>query len=99
MTGLRMAIIALVIGLIGSLGGILIDVHAWLAAYLAAFIAGSAVPIGSLAVLLVTYLVRDRWTVELHGPLTAAVRTMPVAGLLALPIVIASPWLYPWDAI
>ena len=80
----------------GSLAAILIDPTAWLACYLAAFVAVSAIPVGSLAMLLITYLVRGRWTEELYPPFIAAALTMPAAGLLAAPVLIGIPWLYPW---
>ena len=71
-------------GVAGSIAGLFIDPHALLASYLAAAVACSAIPIGALAVLLTTYLVRGEWTEGLHAPLTAAALTVPVAGLFDL---------------
>ena len=65
-------------GVAGSIAGLFIDPHALLASYLAAAVAWSAIPIGALAVLLTTYLVRGEWTEGLHAPLTAAALTLPV---------------------
>jgi hypothetical protein len=85
-------------GVVGSIAGLFIDPHALLASYLAAAVAWSAISLGALAVLLVTYVVRGEWTEGLHAPLTAAALMLPVAGLLFVPVLIAVPWLYPWAA-
>jgi hypothetical protein len=88
--------------LVPPLGGaacllaLFIDPHALLACYLAATVAVSAIPIGALAVLMITYLVRGAWTKGLHVPLMAAALTLPITGLLFLPVIIGLPWLYPW---
>lgn len=70
--------------------------RAVLVSYLAAAVTISAIPVGSLAVLMIGYLVRGNWTTGLHVPLTAAALTMPMAGILFVPVLIAIPWLYPW---
>jgi hypothetical protein len=61
----------------------------------------SAIPIGALAVLFTTYLVRAGWTHDLHGFLSTAALTMPVVAVLFIPIVAGMTHLYPWvsDAI
>jgi hypothetical protein len=73
-----------------------IDLHALLPAYLATVVTISAVAVGALGVLMITYLVRGHWTEGLHVPLTAAALTTPAAGLLFVPALIGVPWLYPW---
>src|SRR5437764_14805399 len=83
-------------GMLGTALASLLAAHDTLAAWLAAAIATSAVPIGALAVLLMSYLVRGQWTNELHVPLAAASLNVPVAGLLFLPVLAGIPWLYPW---
>jgi hypothetical protein len=85
-----------VAGILGSTVALALDAHAALAAWLAAAVAVSAVPIGSLAVLFCTYLMRRTWTYEMHTPLAAAALTIPVCGLLFIPVMIGIPWLYPW---
>ncbi len=91
----RVALIGLA-GLAATLFGLWLDVHAMLATYLATVVAVSAVSIGGIGVLMLTYLVRGNWTEGLHVPLTAAALTIPVAGLLFIPVLIGVPWLYPW---
>jgi hypothetical protein len=84
------------VGLIVSAIALILDAHDTLAAWLAGAVAISAVPIGALAVLMFSYLVRGAWTNEMHVALVAASRTIPVAGLLFVPIVAGMRWLYPW---
>jgi hypothetical protein len=83
-------------GLIGAAIALMFDAHDTLAAWLAAAVAASAVPVGALLVLMFSYLTRGTWTNEMHVPLTAATLTIPVAGLLFLPVLAGLPWLYPW---
>jgi hypothetical protein len=83
-------------GLVGSAIALLFDVHSTLVAWLAAVVAASAVPVGSLAVLFFTYMIRRAWTSEMHVPLTAAALTIPVCGILFVPVIAGMRWLYPW---
>src|SRR3954470_12983200 len=94
----QVAALATLIGALGCLGGLLIDPPAMRLSYLVAFVAVSAAPIGALAVLMVSYLVRGDWAEGLRVPLTAAALSLPVVALLFVPIVVALPWLYPWSA-
>ena len=47
-------------------------------------VCGSAIPIGALGVLLISYLVRGGWTQDFHEPLSRAALTIPVAGSYSL---------------
>jgi hypothetical protein len=94
----RALLLLMPIALAGCIAGLLMDPYALMAAYLAAAVACSAVPIGALAVLMVTYLVRGAWTEELHDALAASALTLPAMALLFVPVLIAVPWLYPWAA-
>jgi hypothetical protein len=85
-------------GIAATVVALIIDAHATLAAWLAAVVATSAVPIGALCILMISYLVRGRWTSHLHIPLTAASLTVPVAGLLFIPVLVGMPWLYSWTS-
>jgi hypothetical protein len=82
-----------------ALGGLFIDPQAWLAAYLAVAVACTGVPVGALAVLMTTNLVRGKWTEGLHDPLTAAALTMPIAAMIFVPVLIGMPLLYPWVSV
>jgi len=75
--------------------GLAIDRHATLVAYLVAWIAVAAVPIGALGVLMTSYLVRRAWTERLHSVMTATTAVLPWAGALFIPILIGTSSLYP----
>jgi hypothetical protein len=85
-----------VAGFLGCGIGLLIDPRTALASYLTVWFAASSVPIGALAVLFTSYLVRAGWTHELHAPLTGAALTMPVVAVLFLPVVFGIAEIYPW---
>jgi hypothetical protein len=69
-----------------------------LASYLAAWTAVSAVPIGAIAVLATTYLVRGGWTQDLNRPLATTALTVPMMGLLFIPVLAGLNLVYPWAA-
>jgi hypothetical protein len=77
------------------LAGAVADARSTLAAYLVAWIALTAIPIGALGVLMATYLVRRAWTEALHPVLTASAATLPIAGILLLPVLIWMGEIYP----
>src|SRR6476661_5769123 len=77
------------------MAGLAVDWHSTLGAYLVAWIAVAAIPIGALGALMTSYLVRRSWTQALHSIMTATVDTLPFAGALFLPILIGMGALYP----
>jgi hypothetical protein len=91
-----------VIAVVVAIIAVLVAFTFWIAprtalvSYLATVVAWSAMSIGSLLVLLMTYLVRGEWTEGLHGPLRAAVMTIPISSILFIPILIGLRELYPW---
>jgi hypothetical protein len=94
----KLSSIGAIVGCVGLLAGSLVDVKTALASYLVAWISISAVPIGALAVLLTTYLVRAGWTHDLHKPLSSAAMTIPVVAALFVPILVGMAYVYPWAA-
>ncbi|MBN8969041.1 MAG: hypothetical protein J0G95_11350 [Rhizobiales bacterium] len=88
------AVLCLAAGII-VVAGIFFDARTTLAAYLIAWVATASIPIGALALLQMTYLVHRAWTNDLHRILIAATETLPLCGLLALPILLGQPELYP----
>lgn len=94
---IRMCVmICAILGLFGCVLGLFIDARTMLASYLAAWTAVSAIPIGALAVLQTSYLVRAGWTRDLHVPLTIAVLTLPAMALLFIPVLLGMSHVYPW---
>jgi hypothetical protein len=94
----RRLLIAAALGFIGCALGLAIDAKTMLASYLVAWTAVSAIPIGALAVLLTSYLVRAGWTRDLYLPLSGAALTTPAIAVLFLPVLIGMSALYPWAA-
>jgi hypothetical protein len=85
-----MAIAALVL-----IAGLVIDARSTLAAWLVAWIAIGAIPLGALCVLMTSYLVRRAWTEALHTILVSATSVLPVLAVLFLPVLIGMKELYP----
>lgn len=87
---------AAVIGLAGCGIGLWLDPKTMLASYLAAWFAVSAIPIGALGVLLMSYLVRAGWTGDLYEPLSDAALTTPAVAVMFIPVLAGLSWVYPW---
>jgi hypothetical protein len=94
----RRVLIAVVVVVVGLIVGALVDHRSTAAAYLVAWIAISAIPIGTLGALMISYLVRRAWTNELHSVMTALCATIPMFGVLFLPVLLDLAALYP-DAV
>src|SRR3569833_563484 len=67
-----------------------------LLSYLFAFLFFTGISIGSLALVMVHVLSGGAWGELLRHPLLAAARTLPLQGLLSIPILVGLPALYPW---
>lgn len=91
-------LIAAAIGFLGCGLGLVIDARTMLASYLTVWVAASAIPIGAIAVLFTSYLVRAGWTRDLYQPLTAAALSMPIVALLFIPVILGLSRIYPWAA-
>jgi hypothetical protein len=98
MTAVRPTALLAAIGALAAVGGLAIDARTMLACYLAAAVALVSIPLGALGVMMISYLVRGYWTNDLHAPLSRAALTLPLAGLLFVPVLVGLPWLYPWAA-
>jgi hypothetical protein len=88
--------IAAIVGALGGFAGLLLDPRTMMASYLVAWTAASAIPIGALAVLMISYLVRAGWTVDLHPLLSRTALTIPLFALLFIPVLIGMGTIYPW---
>lgn len=97
MTDFRRTVsIAALIGMAGLAIGLWLDARTAFASYLVAWTAVSAVPIGALAVLLTSYLVRAGWTHDLHVLTASAALTIPAVAVLFIPVLIGMSHIYPW---
>ena len=75
--------------------GAVIDPRTILAAYLVGWVTLASIPIGGLLLLATTYLVRRAWTYDLHPILIATTASLPLFGLLFVPILFGQVLLYP----
>jgi hypothetical protein len=92
----KTVLIAALLGIAGLAIGLWIDAKTAFASYLVVWTAIGAIPIGALAVLFTTYLVRAGWTHDLRGLLSAAALTIPIVAILFIPVLVGMTHIYPW---
>lgn len=95
----RAARLALIIGGVGALAaliGALFDATQFFRSYLFAYIFWLTIPVGSLAVLMLHFVVGGRWGVMIRRLLEAATRTLPALALLFIPLLLGLGAVYPW---
>jgi hypothetical protein len=88
-------IVALV-GLVAALVIGLFQPASLFGGYLAAFVLVSGVPLGAVSIAFMFQLTGGRWGRGLNESLRFAAGALIVAPLLAIPIFLGLPWLYPW---
>jgi hypothetical protein len=93
---LRVFFVAGAIAIALLLIGALFDRAQFFRSYLFAFSFWLAIPLGSLAILMLQYLTGGEWGWIIRRSLEAAARTLPLIGLLFVPVLIGVPALYPW---
>ncbi|MEK9284684.1 MULTISPECIES: hypothetical protein [unclassified Bradyrhizobium] len=86
--------VAAISGLI-LIAGFVVDARSTAAAYLVAWIAWGAIPIGALVLFMTSYLVRRRWTEALHPIFVAATGILPVVALTFIPVLLFMKEIYP----
>lgn len=95
----RCARLSLGIGVVGAVVGVIgffVDVGTSLRMYLAAAIGWTSIPVGCIPILMMLALIGGAWRGELGGVVAAAARTMPVAALLFVPVLIGVAYIFPW---
>lgn len=78
--------------------GFVVDARTAAAAYLVAWIAWSAVPIGALGLFMTSYLVRRAWTEALFPIFAATMSLFPVVALAFVPVLLSTREIYPATA-
>jgi hypothetical protein len=86
--------IIMVSGLV-LIAGFVMDARSTAAAYLVAWIAWGAIPIGALIVFMTSYLVRRRWTEALHPVFLATTGMLPVVALSFVPVLLFMKQIHP----
>src|SRR5579864_886385 len=74
----------------------LFEPRQFIRSYLIAFLFWSGIPLGCLVVLMLHYLVAGGWGFLIRRPLESCARTLPLVAVLAVPILVGMPWLFPW---
>jgi hypothetical protein len=95
----RLGRIGLMVGVLGSalsVVGAVLSPGLFFSSYLVAFIWIAAIPVGSLALLMLYHLAGGRWGFMIRRVLEAASRTIPLIALLFLPLLFGLGRLYPW---
>lgn len=87
---------ALVLGVVGCVVGAVLDVTGFFRAWLCAFLFWLGVPLGGVTLVLVHDLSGGRWMATARPVLDAAIATMPLATLAAIPGFIGLHDLYSW---
>jgi hypothetical protein len=92
----RHLLIAGVAGLVLCGGAALFDRSAATAVYLTAYLFWLGIALGSLAFVMLHCLVGGSWGFLIRRPLEASMMTLPLMGLLFLPLLIDLGSVYPW---
>src|SRR5205085_7115039 len=64
--------------------------------YLLGFVFWNGVGVGSLAVLMLQYLIRGSWGFLVRRVLEAATRTLPLTAILFIPLIFGVKYIFPW---
>lgn len=95
----RIQLYALVVGVVGLLAGVVgifFSVPVFFQSYLFAYTFWTGMALGCLCVLLFHHVTGGRWGFALRRFLEAGALTMPVMGLLFVPLAFGLPYLYEW---
>ncbi len=93
---LRWGLVAAGAGTLLMLLGVVMEPERTAAAYLVAFSGALAIALGALAMLMIGHVVRATWFVVLRRSCEDVTAVLPWLAVLALPVFIAIPLLYPW---
>ena len=92
----RAALAAAILAGAGSALGAILDLDAFLQAYLVAWLFWLGAALGSLALLMLQHVTGGRWGVATRRILEAAARTLPLLALLFVPLAVFLDRVYPW---
>jgi hypothetical protein len=92
---MRTKLVVIVAAMLVLAAGLAIDSTSTLAAYLVAWVAFGAIPLGVMCILMTSYLVRRAWTEALHAIMVSAASVLPILAVLFLPVLIGMKEVYP----
>ena len=85
-----------VVGLIACVIGLFIEPVQFFRSYLLAFVFWICLVLGSLCVLMLSFVTGGRWALILRRPLFSATKTLPLLALMFVPILFGLSSLYIW---
>lgn len=85
-------------GLIGCVIGLVFAPRETLIAWLVCWLAWGAIPIGSLAVLMLVSLLPGKWRHVYGQPLALGASLMPIVAIAMIPLLVGVGIIYPWTA-
>ncbi|MBX7220524.1 MAG: hypothetical protein K1Y36_11305 [Blastocatellia bacterium] len=86
-----------VLGLLGCAAGFVTDRAGFMSSYLIGFLWMAAIPLGSLCWLQIQYLSGGKWGLIGRRHFEAAVKTLPIVGLLFIPVIIGLHDTFEWS--
>ncbi len=92
----KVAGIAAVIGILGSIAGYVMNHEQFSRSYIMAYDYWLGLGLGGLGWLMIIHLTSGRWGLVIQRPMEAAARTMPLLLVLFIPVVIGMHDLYEW---
>ena len=92
----RIGLLVGVLGIVLSVVGAVLSPGSFFSSYLVAFLWIAAIPLGSLALLMLYHLVGGRWGFMIRRVLEASTRTIPLIALLFVPLLLGLGKIYPW---
>ena len=90
---------ALIIGIVGLLGcaiGLILAPRDALIAWLVAWIAWGAIPIGALALLMMLSLIPGTWRAFYAKPVAIGASLVPLVAIAMIPLLAGVALIYPW---
>jgi hypothetical protein len=92
----RRALLVGLVFIVACAGGALLSREQFFRSWLIGYVFWTGIALGSLALLMLHHLAGGSWGFAIQRILESGSRTLPVAGLLIVPIFLGLPDLYPW---
>jgi hypothetical protein len=92
----RIGLVVGVLGVVSSAVGAFVSPERFYSSYLVAYIWMAALPVGSLALLMLQHVAGGRWGYLIRRVLEASTRTLPLVVLLFVPVILGLKHIYPW---
>jgi hypothetical protein len=92
----RKALIAAGVGVVASLLGLFLNAPVFFRAYLVAWLLATGVAVGCLAISMLHIMSGGAWGLVIRRPMEAAARTIPLVGVLSLPVLLGMKQIFVW---